>query len=244
MVGRMNFPFWPPAYFQGRSVSSRECTWKRIQNLQMNSQILLSWMPLMQQCWFGNDRTELPDFNQRCQMQGLEPCCTSKLVGRYDFCLLYKNHPIKSPFSHHWIFSTKIWWWKSVQDVHPNLITYNGFMDVCQKTGEWRVALQLLEDGGPPPNVGNAAVFFSKHRKHETIIKGHVESNHSKCWGIWITPLIYNKTASSEHLDLPGFYSWLHHLQFYHRCMSSLGWVDDSFIPSGWDASAEVSELA
>eukprot|EP00434_Breviolum_minutum_P035791 symbB.v1.2.031694.t1/scaffold3708.1/size51654/2 len=30
-------------------------------------------------------------------------------------------------------------------DVHPNLITYNGFMDVCQKTGEWRVALQLLE---------------------------------------------------------------------------------------------------
>ncbi len=62
---------------------------------------------------------------------------------------------------------------------------------------------------------------------------------------IWTSPFfnnIYNNSLSFS--NLPGFYSWLHHLQFYHRRMSSLGPVDDSFIPSVWDASAEVSELA
>lgn len=55
-------------------------------------------MPLMQHFRFGNDRTELPDFNQRCQMQGLEPCCTSKLVGRYEFFCCTRITPLNPRF--------------------------------------------------------------------------------------------------------------------------------------------------
>lgn len=199
-------------------------------------------MPLMQHFRFGNDRTELPDFNQRCQMQGLEPCCTSKLLGRYDFFLLYKNHPIKSPFSHHWMANqkAKIWWWYFFCPGCTSQSHYVQWLYGClPKDG--RMASSTSTSGGRGGlQCRFAAVFF------QNTAQWLQSSNdiHSKCWGIWIAPLIYNKTTSSEHLDLPGFYSWLHHLQFYHRCMSSLGWVDDSFIPSGWDASAEVSELA
>lgn len=134
--------------------------------------------------WISDRTSKLPEFNQRYQMQGPEPCCNSKLVGRYDFLSCTYESVQESP-SPGW--PSKIWW-KSAQDVHPNLITYNGFMDVCQKTGEWRVAVaQLMEDGAPNIDL----LFFSSHTP---IIKGHVESDHSKCGGIWIAPLIYNKT--------------------------------------------------
>lgn len=77
--------------------------------------------------------------------------------------------PTKKPKSGDDIFS--------VQDVHPNLITYNGFMDVCQKTGEWRVALQLLEDGAAC-NVVLLLFFFKTQRSdsnHQTTSTQNVE---------------------------------------------------------------------